>query len=136
LLPAWNDRYILSSSHSIHFSYPICTCVLVRDARLIAMSDPVQTEKDLAPTKNNEITSEMSAEDVTGKNIDSGEEGDEPQPKLHAKTFLAVFAVCLIYFAQDFTLVGAGAVSLESTLNTTCESSPLVKPTYLLLCGK
>jgi hypothetical protein len=31
-------------------------------------------------------------------------------PHLHAKTFLAVFAVCLIYIAQTFTLVGAGAV--------------------------
>lgn len=36
---------------------------------------------------------------------------DEPKPHLHAKTFLAVFAVCSIYFAQLVTLVGAGAVS-------------------------
>ena len=34
-------------------------------------------------------------------------------PHLHAKTFLAVTAVCLIYIAQTFTLVGAGAVSLK-----------------------
>jgi hypothetical protein len=27
------------------------------------------------------------------------------------RTYLAVFAVCLIYFAQDFALVGAGSVS-------------------------
>jgi len=37
----------------------------------------------------------------------------EPLPELHAKTFLAVFAVCLIYFAQDFALIGAGAVSSD-----------------------
>jgi hypothetical protein len=37
-------------------------------------------------------------------------------PHLHAKTFLAVFAVCLIYIAQTFTLVGAGAVCLEPHL--------------------
>lgn len=36
---------------------------------------------------------------------------DEIQPHIHAKTFLAVAAVCLIYFAQLFALVGAGAVS-------------------------
>lgn len=44
---------------------------------------------------------------------------DELEPHLHARTFLAVFAVCLIYFAQDFALVGAGAVSftLFRTMN-------------------
>lgn len=36
---------------------------------------------------------------------------DEPIPHLHAKTFLTVFAVCLIYFAQLVNVVGAGAVS-------------------------
>ncbi|KAK0730238.1 major facilitator superfamily domain-containing protein [Lasiosphaeris hirsuta] len=36
-------------------------------------------------------------------------EDDEPKPHLHAKTFLAVFAVCLIYMAQLVNLVGAGA---------------------------
>ncbi|KJZ75161.1 hypothetical protein HIM_05355 [Hirsutella minnesotensis 3608] len=33
----------------------------------------------------------------------------EPRPRLHAKTFMAVGAVCLIYFAQLVNLVGAGA---------------------------
>lgn len=35
----------------------------------------------------------------------------EPQPQIHAKTFLALFAICLIYFSQTFALVGTGAVS-------------------------
>ncbi len=39
------------------------------------------------------------------------EDQDEPVPHLHAKTFLTVFAVCLIYFAQLINVVGAGAVS-------------------------
>lgn len=39
------------------------------------------------------------------------EVGEEPRPHLHAKTFLAVFAVFGIYFAQVYCLVGAGAVS-------------------------
>lgn len=39
------------------------------------------------------------------------EEQSEPQPHLHAKTFLALFAICLIYFSQTFALVGTGAVS-------------------------
>ncbi|CAK7206933.1 hypothetical protein SEUCBS139899_009740 [Sporothrix eucalyptigena] len=34
---------------------------------------------------------------------------DEPVPHLHAKTFLIVFAVCFIYFAQLINVVGAGA---------------------------
>lgn len=39
------------------------------------------------------------------------EDADEPVPHLHAKTFLIVFSVCLIYFAQLINVVGAGAVS-------------------------
>lgn len=31
-------------------------------------------------------------------------------PHLHAKTFLAIFAVALIYFTQVFNVVGAGSV--------------------------
>ncbi|CAK7242067.1 MAG: hypothetical protein STHCBS139747_003544 [Sporothrix thermara] len=34
---------------------------------------------------------------------------DEPEPHLHAKTFMIVFAVCFIYFAQLINVVGAGA---------------------------
>lgn len=37
---------------------------------------------------------------------------NEAKPRLHAKTLLAVGAVCFIYFAQLVTLVGAGAVSI------------------------
>lgn len=35
---------------------------------------------------------------------------DEPEATLHAKTYLAVFAVCMIYFVQIYNVVGAGAV--------------------------
>ena len=38
----------------------------------------------------------------------------ERDVQLHVKTFLAVFAVLLIYFAQLVSLVGAGAVSFPS----------------------
>ncbi|KAK3373148.1 major facilitator superfamily domain-containing protein [Lasiosphaeria ovina] len=34
---------------------------------------------------------------------------DKPKPHLHAKTFLAVFATCAIYFVQIYNVVGAGA---------------------------
>ncbi|KAH6885316.1 major facilitator superfamily domain-containing protein [Thelonectria olida] len=34
---------------------------------------------------------------------------NEPQPHVHAKTWLALFAICLIYFSQTFVLVGTGA---------------------------
>ncbi|KAK4189070.1 major facilitator superfamily domain-containing protein [Podospora australis] len=37
------------------------------------------------------------------------DEPNDPVPHLHARTFLAVFAVCLIYMAQVVSLVGAGA---------------------------
>jgi hypothetical protein len=39
---------------------------------------------------------------------------NEPVPRLHAKTFLALFAVCLIYFAQLVSVIGAGVVRLLS----------------------
>ena len=38
-------------------------------------------------------------------------EDAESNPHLHAKTFLAVFAVCLIYYVQVYNVVGAGAAS-------------------------
>ncbi|KAI9048965.1 hypothetical protein LZ554_006814 [Drepanopeziza brunnea f. sp. 'monogermtubi'] len=41
--------------------------------------------------------------------IPSIEDTKEPLPHLHAKTFLVVFAMCLIYFAQLFNVVGSGA---------------------------
>jgi hypothetical protein len=48
---------------------------------------------------------------VGSRDTQSSEDpSEEPQHHLHAKTFLAIFSVCLIYFAQDFALVGAGAV--------------------------
>ncbi len=37
-------------------------------------------------------------------------------PRLHAKTYLAVFTVCLIYYAQLVNLVGAGAVSIPYSI--------------------
>ena len=50
------------------------------------------------------------------------EDWDEPIPHLHAKTFLVVFAVCLIYFAQLINVVGSGAVSLPCVSQTFRES--------------
>jgi hypothetical protein len=50
------------------------------------------------------------AEHKTGSLL--GEE-NEPVPHLHAKTFLIVFTVCLIYFAQLINVVGAGAVRIN-----------------------
>jgi hypothetical protein len=54
-------------------------------------------------------------------------------PHLHAKTFLTVFAVCLIYIAQTFTLVGAGAVCLTSQSSSMMYAKfcqPTARPTY------
>lgn len=49
-----------------------------------------------------------NASDTTSNSI---EDHDVIPPKLHLKTWLTVFAVCLIYFAQLINVVGAGAVS-------------------------
>lgn len=45
------------------------------------------------------------------------EQIQESRPHLHAKTFLAVAAMCLIYIAQLVSLVGAGAVSYVPVYN-------------------
>jgi hypothetical protein len=42
--------------------------------------------------------------------ITSPDDNEEVTPHLHAKTFLIIFAVALIYFTQVFNLVGAGSV--------------------------
>jgi hypothetical protein len=47
-----------------------------------------------------------------------------PQPHLHAKTFLAVFAVFTIYAAQLFAIVGAGTVSKFQP--SPCPTSPVI----------
>ena len=49
-----------------------------------------------------------NASDTTSNSIEGH---DVLPPKLHLKTWLTVFAVCLIYFAQLINVVGAGAVS-------------------------
>jgi hypothetical protein len=79
------------------------------------MSDiPAQEAKVSAEDTSEKVFGKESpAEDIISQHGENSVDGDEPQPKLHAKTFLAVFAVCLIYFAQDFALVGAGAVSSD-----------------------
>ena len=63
--------------------------------------EALQVHESLKPEK--EFPSEANSSTV--------EDGEEPVPHLHAKTFLVVFAVCLIYFAQLINVVGAGAVS-------------------------
>ncbi|KAK3324879.1 major facilitator superfamily domain-containing protein [Apodospora peruviana] len=49
------------------------------------------------------------AEKSHGLEIISSFSEGEPKPHLHAKTFLAVFAVCAIYFVQIYNVVGTGA---------------------------
>jgi hypothetical protein len=67
------------------------------------------------PTKDTPIESLQEKPDELHNVSDSGiEDADEVSPHLHAKTFLTVFAVCLIYFAQLINVVGAGAVSPSS----------------------
>lgn len=78
---------------------------------------PVETTEP--PTDFNVVVHEKSdqpadaSQDALPKSAQSSEPSieDEPVPHLHAKTFLIVFAVCFIYFAQLINVVGAGAVS-------------------------
>lgn len=86
------------------------------------MTDEI-TEKQGATQITTPVTSQPKAENQRPESSEldhekpdelrpSIEDTDEPVPHLHAKTFLVVFAVCLIYFAQVINVVGAGAASL------------------------
>jgi hypothetical protein len=51
---------------------------------------------------------------VQSKEVGNASQEDvERVPHVHLRTYLAVFAVCLVYFAQDFALVGAGSVCVS-----------------------
>ena len=73
------------------------------------VASPVNNEplQDVQRPESSEPDHEKSKEPIA-----SIEDIEEPVPHLHAKTFLVVFAVCLIYFAQLINVVGAGAVSI------------------------
>lgn len=78
------------------------------------MSNPVTPTSEPTYVEKPPLTPDSPSEkDATVETIAPrlGQSEGEPQPHIHAKTFLAVAAVCLIYFAQLFALVGAGAVS-------------------------
>ncbi len=75
--------------------------------KLETMQVTEQPREEVERPESSEPENEK-AEELTS----SIEDDDEPVPHLHAKTFLVVFAVCLIYFAQLVNVVGAGAVSL------------------------
>ena len=67
------------------------------------VNEPVEAGSDTKPIA-------VSAEKQT-PDSDSGVSTDDESAHLHAKTWLAVLAVGMIYFAQLVNLVGAGAVS-------------------------
>lgn len=52
-----------------------------------------------------------SGKEGSGRHGVLTESFDEPPPHLHAKTFLSVLSICMLYFTQNFCIVGAGAVS-------------------------
>jgi hypothetical protein len=73
----------------------------------VAEQHPAETERPESSEPDNEKPAVEKPEALKS----SIENKDEPVAQLHAKTFLTVFAVCLIYFAQVINIVGGGAVS-------------------------
>lgn len=74
---------------------------------------PPPTEASPGPQESKQEEVVMTEKSGT---IDTAEPSlrsdDEPKVHLHAKTYMAVLAIGMIYFAQLTTLVGAGAVSI------------------------
>ncbi|KAK0717444.1 major facilitator superfamily domain-containing protein [Lasiosphaeria miniovina] len=79
------------------------------------------------------VTAEGGTGDLSSDSVD-----DDPIPRLHAKTFLAVFSVCLIYMSQLVCLVGAGAQGqviaghFGGTAQTVWFSAPITIMTVVL----
>ncbi|KAJ2897395.1 PEP5 [Zalerion maritima] len=65
-----------------------------------------QTAPELTPVAASETSSPAGEKSDVKETI---EDREEPIPHLHIKTYLTVFAVCFIYFAQLINVVGAGA---------------------------
>jgi len=75
------------------------------------MSEKEQTVETFLSSDGSQgdATSQKQEKPIAASKM-SIEDSNEPVPHLHAKTYLTVFAVCLIYFAQLVNVVGAGAV--------------------------
>lgn len=76
---------------------------------------PSPTSESAHHTEKTEQITHTNLSSASDDNITH--ENDEPKPHLHAKTYLAVFAVCSIYFVQIYNVVGVGAVSPIPSLN-------------------
>ncbi|KAM5348893.1 hypothetical protein ACJ41O_008716 [Fusarium nematophilum] len=71
----------------------------------------------MTTTPDNEIVCEPKNADniaMAAEKVESTQEASEvgqvdAQPRVHLTTFMALFAICLIYFSQTFALVGTGA---------------------------
>jgi hypothetical protein len=57
------------------------------------------------------VRSEKELGSPNADKVSIREDEAEPVPHLHAKTFLTLFAICLICFAEVINVVGAGSVS-------------------------
>jgi hypothetical protein len=72
----------------------------VTETTQVSDDSPLAMSTKEQGTENPSAVAKSSIEDNDGELV----------PHLHGKTYLTVFAVCLIYFAQLINVVGAGAV--------------------------
>ncbi len=77
--------------------------------RIMEEPKPPHTLLNMAIQAASPPTSTTSKEEATVSRPPDG--ADEPVPRLHAKTFLAVLAMNIAYFATLVSLIGAGVVS-------------------------
>lgn len=73
--------------------------------------EPAKEEQPVNVSEEIKEKATSNGSDTAVKKSDMSDSSDERHVHLHAKTFLAVFAACLIYTAQLVNLIGAGAVS-------------------------
>ncbi|KAK9417630.1 putative Major facilitator superfamily domain-containing protein [Seiridium unicorne] len=92
---------------------------------------PADNTSPVTKAPSSPVTNEVKGASEPNSSHDS-------RPQVYTKTFLAVFAICLIYFAQLVTLVGAGAQGqtiaghFNGTTNVVWVSVPITILTVVL----
>lgn len=75
------------------------------------MKEEVKTAQYRVEPQSDTDSSTQDGGSKTSTSSIGKHEEDEIAPRLHAKTFLIIFTVALMYFTQVVNIVGTGSVS-------------------------
>jgi hypothetical protein len=107
-------RHILDLTRSFRAFFSRGQLLVHRDILTPCSSMATQRERDTAAAMRSQSSRSHEKQDSASQ-VEAVAEGSsaERKPHLHSKTYLAVVAVCAIYFVQIYNVVGTGAVRLR-----------------------